>query len=414
MDKYLYWLDNIPRLGRQAKMNLLDAFGSGREIYQAEEKYIRFILEEGKAERLLTSRKSWAVDGMYEKLLEEKIRFVCIREENYPDLLKKIPDPPFGLYYRGQLPEETLPAVAVVGARECSEYGRYIAEELGKQMGEHRIQVISGMARGIDGISQWAALEAGGRSFGIMGCGVDVCYPKSNLQIYERLQSAGGILSEYAPGTQPVGQLFPARNRIVSGLADVLVVIEARHKSGTSITVEMALEQGKDIYAVPGRITDRLSDGCNGLLREGAHVFLSPQDFLQELQQLLPEKMGRCRKKKRKIYVADLEAETGEYEAAKAEDAEAAASEKEDFGAGVRGDKGSGGCESADPENREKILSVLDCYPQYVDTIADRLEQQYGWKISSAALNVMLMKLCLFEDVIQVSAGWFHKNLRKC
>lgn len=185
-------------------------------------------------------------------------------------------------FYKGRLPKDTIPSVAVIGARECSEYGRYVAEELGRYLGTHRIQVISGMARGIDGISQQAALSAGGTSYGVLGCGVDICYPSQNRRLYEELGREGGLLSTYAPGIRAMPAYFPPRNRIVSGLSDALIVIEARQKSGTLITVDMALEQGRDVYVVPGRITDRLSDGCNRLLNQGAGVMLSPEQFLEE------------------------------------------------------------------------------------------------------------------------------------
>ena len=159
-------------------------------------------------------------------------------------------------------------------------------------MGRAGIQVISGMARGIDGISQQAALSAGGTSYGVLGCGVDICYPAQNRRLYEELLEKGGLLSTYTPGTKPLPQYFPPRNRIVSGLSDALIVIEARQKSGTLITVDMALEQGRDVYVVPGRITDRLSDGCNHLLTQGAGVFLSPESFAEDFLRSWEEKQG--------------------------------------------------------------------------------------------------------------------------
>lgn len=139
------------------------------------------------------------------------------------------------------------------------------------------------MARGIDSISQEAALQAGGRTYAVLGCGVDICYPKSSRRLYEQILEQGGILSTFPPGTEPIKRLFPERNRIVSGLADVILVVEARQKSGTFITVDMALEQGREVYAIPGRLTDRLSDGCNLLLQQGALIAVSPKDLLQHL-----------------------------------------------------------------------------------------------------------------------------------
>ena len=173
---------------------------------------------------------------------EAGIRVVERGERDYPARLLEIPDPPERLYVLGRLPEENLPSVAIIGARECSEYGSYVAARLGECMGRNGIQVISGMARGIDGIGQTAALDAGGSSFAVLGSGVDVCYPARNRRLYERLRERGGVLSEYPPGTPALSRNFPPRNRIVSGLADAVVVVEAREKSGTLITVDMALE----------------------------------------------------------------------------------------------------------------------------------------------------------------------------
>ena len=217
------------------------------------------------------------------EILPEGMKKVRREDPEYPGRLRNIPDPPKQLYYYGELPGEDEPSAAIIGARDCSEYGKYVAIELGRLLGQNGICVISGMARGIDGISQEAALSVGGRSYGVLGSGADVCYPRSNRGLYEQLKCRGGVLSEYAPGTPAKGYLFPPRNRIVSGLADVVVVVEAREKSGTLITVDMALEQGKDVYMVPGRVTDKLSEGCNRLIKAGAGILVSPEDFVKEL-----------------------------------------------------------------------------------------------------------------------------------
>ena len=158
-----------------------------------------------------------------------------------------------------------------------------MSREFGKGLALAGVQVISGMARGVDGISQKAAIEAGGSSFGILGCGVDICYPEENRDVYNRICVNGGLISEYHPGTEPKPNLFPMRNRIISALADIVLVVEARQKSGTQITVDQALEQGKEVLAVPGRVTDRLSDGCNFLISQGAGVALSVGDVLDRL-----------------------------------------------------------------------------------------------------------------------------------
>lgn len=383
MDKYLYWLDRIKGLGAVSKRNLMEAFGSAEEVYQGKERLIRYILDDKKWKLFEEARKE-EPDKAFEKMISQNIRMVAYMQNEYPQKLLHIPDPPFCMYYKGKLPEESLPAVAIIGARECSAYGEFIAMELGKKLGGCGIQVISGMARGIDGISQYAALKEGGSSYGVMGCGVDICYPKSNQNIYDTLLSQGGVLSSYPPGTMPQANLFPPRNRIVSGLADVLVVIEARQQSGTSITVEMALEQGREIYAVPGRVTDRLSDGCNKMIKDGAHVFLSPEDFILDLRELLPEKMERVEKKQK----TSLKTEIG----------------KDSFA------RESLETEEEERSIKEKIRNVLDFYPKSLEEIENSLYEKYQmqWKVEE--LSRILMQLCLFDEVIQESPGWFSKK----
>ena len=288
--KYAYFLCSTYTIGGVRAERLLARFGSPRAVYEAETEEWRECVGNSAAEALERQKKSGEWEREYGQLSEQQIHFLLREEKGFPGKLAEIPDPPYGIFYRGKLPDENEPAVAVIGARECSEYGRFVAEELGRYLGSQGIQVISGMARGIDGISQQAALLAGGTSYGVLGCGVDICYPRQNRKLYEELIQKGGLLSTYAPGTKALPAYFPPRNRIVSGLADALIVIEARQKSGTLITVDMALEQGKDVYVVPGRITDRLSDGCNRLLTQGAGVFLSPESFTEEFLRNWEEK----------------------------------------------------------------------------------------------------------------------------
>jgi DNA processing protein len=176
-----------------------------------------------------------------------------------------------------------MPAVALIGARKCSGYGAAMAKLLGQVLAERGIAVVSGMARGVDGIGQKAACEAGGVTFAVLGCGVDVIYPAENKELYRQILTCGGIISEYIPGTAARPSLFPPRNRIISGLADVVVVVEAGEKSGTMITVDMALEQGREVYALPGRLVDRLSSGCNQLIKHGAGMVLSLEEFADDI-----------------------------------------------------------------------------------------------------------------------------------
>lgn len=282
---YAYWLAAMPGMGSIRIHQLLSLCQDAREAYFATEKLWKQVVSDQHYEAIQEAKRSWDVYEKYEQLLEADISFVVEGETEYPRRLANIVDRPYGIFYKGGLPLELQPAVAIIGARACSEYGGFVARELGRELGRKGIQVISGMARGIDGISQRGALEVGGSSYGVLGSGVDVCYPAENRGIYEGLIEQGGIISEFVPGTGARAQNFPLRNRIVSGLCDVLVVVEAREKSGTLITVDMALEQGREVYVVPGRITDRLSDGCNRLLKQGAGVLLSPGDFIRDLQE---------------------------------------------------------------------------------------------------------------------------------
>ncbi len=201
----------------------------------------------------------------------------------FPKKLLDIPNPPGGIYVSGSLPDPEKPAIAIIGARVCSEYGRGAASFFAKTLAENGVQIISGMARGIDGIGQKSAILAGGRTFGILGCGIDVVYPKENRELFQEITDHGGLISEYPPGEPGRQANFPRRNRIISGLADLVLVVEARMHSGTAITVRHALEQGKDIFALPGRINDPLSIGCNALIRDGAGIALSPEDLLSAL-----------------------------------------------------------------------------------------------------------------------------------
>ena len=378
--KYAYFLCSIPMIGGVRAGQLLARFGSTRGIYGAETGALRECVSGSVAEAMEWQKKSGEWEREYEQLAEKQIHFLLREEAGFPQKLAEIPDPPYGIFYRGRLPEATRPAVAVIGARECSEYGRYVAEELGHYLGRQGIQVISGMARGIDGISQQAALSAGGTSYGVLGCGVDICYPSQNRRLYEELLQKGGLLSTYAPGTKPLPQYFPPRNRIVSGLSDALIVIEARQKSGTLITVDMALEQGKDVYVVPGRITDRLSDGCNRLMTQGAGVFLSPESFAEEFLKDWEEKQGLS-------------------------------SEPSDRKKRRRGKRTNSGVTKVKlpKESLQKILDLLEPVPKTSEALLQELWEM-GEYTDIAALNRGLMELELMGYARQNSPGHFSTS----
>ena len=222
-------------------------------------------------------------------------RIVIPLEKEFPDCLRSIRQPPDALYVRGDLPDPEKPSVAIIGARNCTFYGSDMAGWFASELARAGVQIISGMAMGVDGIAQRAALEAGGTSFGILGCGTDICYPKSNRDLYDKLLQKGGVISEYPNGTQPLPALFPQRNRLIAGFSQALLVVEAREKSGTLITADAALEQGKDVFVLPGRITDSLSTGCNRLIYQGAGIALSPDTILEALGIVRSSKHGENR-----------------------------------------------------------------------------------------------------------------------
>ncbi len=232
---------------------------------------------------LSRSRMGWDFERESEKLKEKGIRFLSCEHPEYPKRLKGLPDRPGGLFLVGEIPGDSVLSVAVVGARTCSYYGKSLALWFSEGLAQNGVQVVSGMARGIDGWSHRGALKAGGKTFAVLGGGVDVCYPAENRDIYERLKEQGGILSESPPGIRPLRHLFPLRNRIISGLADAVLIIEAKEKSGSLITVDRALEQGRDVYAVPGRLGDAFSAGCHNLIRQGAGLAVSPGQLLEDL-----------------------------------------------------------------------------------------------------------------------------------
>lgn len=216
--------------------------------------------------------------------MNHKIQYYRKKQDIYPAKLKEIHDPPDGIYCMGSLPDPKRPTVAIVGARMCSPYGKNQALSFARTLSACGVQIISGLARGIDGYSHRGALEGGTPTFAVMGCGLDHCYPPEhrNLQA-EILKNGGGILSEYPICTPPLRAYFPQRNRIISALADLVLVVEAKEKSGSLITADCALEQGKTVYAVPGRVGDTLSLGCNRLIAQGAGIACSVECILEEL-----------------------------------------------------------------------------------------------------------------------------------
>lgn len=289
MERYWLWLCSCPRLYRPDIAGLIGYFENPKRLYEADSReLLRWKkladMETSKwVNALMDYKDTVTVCDAEEKLAGKRLRFVSRRSPLFPQMLLNLPDCPWGLFYRGRLPDPATRSVAVVGARQCSAYGAQMAELLGRALAKEGYQVISGMAAGVDSTAQSACLSAGAPSFAVLGCGADVCYPLESEALFDHLEENGGILSEYPPGTPPLKAHFPMRNRLISGLADAVIVVEARKQSGSLITADLALDQGKEVYAVPGRFNDLLSYGCNRLIEQGAGIVLSTGSLLENL-----------------------------------------------------------------------------------------------------------------------------------
>lgn len=292
--KFWVWLTEQNRLGGPARQALLEHFGSPEEVYYAEPGDLLQV--EGITADQVQALENKSLDraqSILEECARKDIFLLTAQDALYPQRLKNIYDPPLLLYGRGSMPlfdEEA--AVAVVGTRSCSPYGIRTAERFGFEMSKQGGLVVSGLARGIDAASQLGALRAGGLTAAVLGCGVDVVYPPENDRLYEDVAASGVLLSEYPPGAEPFGWHFPARNRILSGLCLATLVVEAPEKSGALITANTALEQGRDVFAVPGPIDAPLSRGCNRLIADGAAGLITDSwDVLREYEAIYPHKI---------------------------------------------------------------------------------------------------------------------------
>ena len=297
--KYWVWLTTLPGLGQRTKLQLLEHFASPEEIYFAPEEEL--LLAEGvtKTQCALLADKSL---DRAEKVLEDCAKdgqfLLTMDDAAYPARLRNIYDPPLLLYGKGSLPlfDEEV-AVTVVGTRSCTPYGVKAASELGYELAKQGALLVSGMAKGIDGEALRGALRAGGFTAAVLGGGADVVYPAANRRLYEDIAATGVILSEYPPGTEPRGEHFPVRNRLLSALSVATLVVEAPERSGALITAATALEQGREVFAVPGPFDAPMSRGCNGLIREGAGLVCEAWDVLSFYESRYPHKLRPLRAK---------------------------------------------------------------------------------------------------------------------
>lgn len=291
--KYWIWLCTVPGLTIDSQWRLLEHFESPEAVYYAEPAQLRLVEGMTSAQLSCLEEKSLTLaEEILADCAAKDIFVLTVRDAAYPERLRSIYHAPIVLYGKGSMPlfdEEA--AIAMVGTRSCSPYGVHAAASLGFELARQGAVVVSGMAKGIDSAAQRGAVRAGGFTAAVLGCGVDVVYPESSRDLYEDIVATGVVLSEYPPGTSPARSHFPARNRIISGLSLATVVVEAPERSGALITANLALEQGRDVFAVPGPIDVPGSVGCNRLIREGAGLAACAWDILSEYQNCFPHRI---------------------------------------------------------------------------------------------------------------------------
>lgn len=287
MEEIALWvaLSQIPGVGPKRLWNLVKHFGGIRAAWTAEPEAMARVhgWNIPLAYAVAGARRAAQVEPALHKLIRMGIRVVTCLDDAYPAVLRNIYDPPPLLYLRGSLEPTDSQAVAIVGSRRASAYGRMVAESLAADLARAGVTVVSGLARGIDSAAHRGALKAGGRTLAVLGSGADVIYPPENRVLAREIEGCGAVISELPLGTPPLAGNFPARNRIISGLSLGVVVVEAGEKSGSLHTVDYALEHGKDVFAVPGSIRNPLSVGPHRLIKQGARLAEAAEDILEEL-----------------------------------------------------------------------------------------------------------------------------------
>jgi DNA processing protein len=281
-----YWVgfNLVKGIGAARMRMLLDTFGDAQNAWQAPAEALRAAgLGPKVLETFLKIRSSVNLELIWERIQAQGITVLTWEDEDYPARLNEIPQPPPVLYVRGSLLAEDAWAVAVVGTRRITSYGKQVSEEIAANLARSGITIVSGLARGVDAAAHQAALQAGGRTLAVLGSGVDHIYPPENRRLAEQIIQHGALLSDYAPGTQPDSANFPPRNRIISGLARAVIIVEAGKTSGALITAAFAAEQGREVFAAPGNIYAPQSVGTNLLIQQGARPYLNYQDVLEVL-----------------------------------------------------------------------------------------------------------------------------------
>ncbi|MBI2906558.1 MAG: DNA-protecting protein DprA [Chloroflexi bacterium] len=286
MDDIKYWVgfSLVPGIGRVKFAALEEHFGSLESAWLASASELETAgLDSRSVKSVISRRAQVSLDAEVDKLARHHVDVLTWKDPVYPSRLKEIYDLPPVLYKRGTLTAEDEWAVAIVGTRRPTVYGRQVAEQLVTDLARNRITIVSGLARGIDAVAHRAALDAGGRTIAVTGCGLDVVYPSEHLRLAQEIIEHGCLISEYALGTLPKAENFPRRNRIMSGLCLGVLVVEAGDKSGALITARQALEQNREVFAVPGSVLSLASSGANRLIQDGAKLVMNVQDIMEEL-----------------------------------------------------------------------------------------------------------------------------------
>lgn len=358
----LFFLSEVKLIGAVSIRKIYDNIKPLNQILTMSEDdiYEKTLLDKKKIGSIITSRNY--IEKSHEKYLKlesNKINFITVEDEHFPQKLLEIKNSPLYLYTKGKLPSLNK-SVAIVGSRLASSYGLSMAENIGFELARKGVEVISGLAYGIDCAAHKGAIRAEiGVTYAVLGNGVNICYPKENYFIYEEiLKGHGGIISEFCTGMPPIKSNFPLRNRIIAGLSDIVIIIEAKEKSGSLITAEYALEQGKDVYAVPGRITDVFSKGCNKLISEGAYILTEIDDILERLSM----------KKEGKLVINEKNIKSL-------------------------------------AKNQKKVYSCLDLESKFIEQIVEETELSFG------EVYTALMELELSGYIVQVSNNYYMRAM---
>lgn len=375
----IYWIWLAARQGMTAweKQVVLSYFGNPEDCYFAKEAAYKNIeeLSQGAVEALCDKNIEES-EAILASCAKKKVHILTWQDPRYPVALKNISDPPMILYYRGMLPEfNGQPFIGVVGTRKASAYGMKLAETVGKQLAQCGGIVVSGMAEGIDAMATRGALSQGKIVVGVLGCGVDVVYPRCNRELFAKMERQGCLISEYPPATKPAKWNFPRRNRIISGLSCGVLVVEAPVKSGALITARQAIDQGRDVFVTPGNVGVAACEGSNGLLRDGAIMVTSGWDILSEYAHRYPDKIHKVETDKKPVdnpasepYIDQAISTAGEHS----------------------------------PE--EAIMTCLDGGEQIIDAIIEKTG------LSSGAVLATLTLLEVTGQVVTRPGGWVAKN----